>query len=89
MSLKITKHCDERFSQRVAKTKRMQKFITDALYLGMGTNEIKHSGLRKELEKREKEYNAIAKIYRNSVYWFDGETAITVYPLAQKFHGRI
>lgn len=89
MSLEISDHFDKRFAQRIAKTKRMPKFASRALRYGKGVEEIKYSALRKELAQKEKEYGTVARVYRNSVYWFCGDTAVTVYPLAQKYHGRV
>ena len=89
MSVEITEHFDKRFTQRIAKSKRMSQFVSRALYFGKSVNEIKNSELRKELLSRQEEYGATAKVYNNSVYWFDKNTAITVYPVPQKYHGRI
>ncbi len=89
MCLEISNHFDKRFSQRVAKTKRISMFVSCALRYGKSVEEIEDSALRKKLSQKEKEYGVIAKVYCNSVYWFSGDKAITIYPLAQKFHGRV
>ena len=88
MSVIVTRHCDKRFYQRVARTKRMQLFIARALHFGKKAEDVRNGMLRKELLRKEKEYGTVARVYQNNIFWFDGETAITVMPLAQKYQGK-
>ncbi|MBQ1373228.1 hypothetical protein IIY66_00275 [Candidatus Saccharibacteria bacterium] len=87
--VRLTHHFDKRFSQRIAKSKRMPQFASQANRYGKRARDIKYGKLRKELLCKERQYGTIAKIYNNNIYWFDGEVAVTVYPLSQKFHGKI
>ncbi len=89
MTTYITRHCKERFSKRIAKTNRMPMFISAANRDGILTQDLKCGELRRILSKKEEAYGRIAKVYKNCVYWFADGAAVTVYPLAQKYHGRI
>lgn len=88
MSPQLTKHFTVRFSQRVARSKRMLEFANRALRYGREVSSIKNGELRRALAEKENEYSTMAKVYHNSVYWFSGDRAVTVYPLPQKYHGR-
>lgn len=89
MTIKLTNHCEERFSERIAKTDRTSLFVARANHYGVSASSVRCGELRRLLCGKEREYGTTAKIYKNCVYWFSGNKAITVYPLAQKYHGRI
>lgn len=88
MTIEITDHFRERFTQRIAKTRRIVQFASRAAQYGTSTDQIKNASLRKELTAQENDFGSIAKIYKNNVYWFSGDRAVTVYALPQKYHGK-
>ncbi|MBQ3352854.1 hypothetical protein IJG89_00690 [Candidatus Saccharibacteria bacterium] len=89
MAIEITKHFRKRFIQRIANTKRINEITEQAIENGTCTSEIKSTILRKELTDKEKQSYATAKLYKNNVFWFSENKAITVYPLSQKYHGKV
>ena len=66
-----------------------KKLVEQAIENGTCTSEIKSTILRKELIDKEKQSYATAKLYKNNVFWFCENKAITVYPLSQKYHGKV
>lgn len=89
MSVEMSEHFQERFRQRVAKTKRMQIFAERAYFYGKPVDSLQDSQFAEQLSKKEQEYQCSAKIYNNVVYWFHGNKAITLYPVPQKAHRRV
>ena len=89
MPIEISDHFSLRYEQRIAKTKRMAVYANRAFHYGKTVDEIHYKPLAKELSSKEKKHGSIAKVYANCVYWFNGTTAVTVYPLPQKMHGVI
>ena len=88
MEIIITDHFRDRFKQRVANTNRVNLFVEKALNLGKDTKNLSSTTLANVLSMRENEHGSYAKVYKNYVYWFCGNCAITVYPLSQKDHER-
>lgn len=88
MEIIITDHFRNRFKQRVANTNRINVFVEKAMNLGRDTKELSSVPLANTLMMRENEYGSSAKVYKNCVYWFCDNRAITVYPLSQKDHER-
>ncbi len=89
MNIVITKHFARRFRKRVAHTSRVAFFAERAYRYGRRVEDINHRDLLFKLAHNESLYNATAYIYNNFVYWFDQNTAVTVYALPQCFRGRI
>lgn len=89
MRVKITKHFSQRFKQRLANTPKMQEYADNAYTFGMEINDINSISYATLIEQKEELYGTTAKIYKNFVYWFDDLTAITIYPIPQKMHGKI
>ena len=79
-----TGHFEKRFKQRVANTKRIQIYAERAFLYGKPLDEIRSRSFAKKLDKKEQESGSFAKIYANCIYWFRGNTAITIYPIPQK-----
>lgn len=76
----LTKHCEERFRERVAKSKRAKETILNAYMMGKPIREAKIRGrYKKSLELKSEEYEAEARIYKNVVFWFRGNIALTLY----------
>lgn len=87
--VKITKHFNQRFKQRLANTPKIQEYANNAYIFGVEVNDIKMKSYATSIEQKEEIYGTVAKIYKNFIYWFDGLTAITIYPIPQKMHGKI
>lgn len=79
----ITEHYRERFRQRIARSKRIELFATEAYYLGKEPKGLDNSMLRNYLESIEEyhDHECILKVYKGFVHVFDGaeNAAITVY----------
>lgn len=88
MEIRITKHFAKRFRERVSRTKRMPEIVKDAYCFGVSVDQMKNRQLRKEIDQKQEVYSTKAVVYKNVVYWFCQNRAITVYPLPQKDHGK-
>ena len=79
----ITDHYRDRFRERIARSKRIELFATEAFYLGKEPKGLDNSMLRNHLEKIEDNYNhdCMLKVYKGFVHVFDeaDNTAVTVY----------
>lgn len=89
MCVKITKHFSQRFRQRLANTPKIQEYVDKAYTVGTEIDGINSRSYARLIEQKEEIYGTTAKIYTNFVYWFDDLTAITIYPVPQKMHGKI
>jgi len=85
----MTDHFKERFKQRVANTKRVQQYADSAFCYGKTLDEVRSKTFSKMLGEKEQANGSSAKIFSNCIYWFDGNVAITVYPIPQKMHKMI
>ena len=81
--IRITDHYNDRFRERIAKTKRIEKFATDAYTLGESDNSTKNKNLKKHLQAVMKNHGdtCVFRIYKGFIHIFDDitKTAITVY----------
>lgn len=78
--IRVTSHFLERYAERVCKkTKRGQLFANRAYHFGQQLSEISDSRLRDALFVRANRSDCDCRIYQGYVYWFSGNTAITVY----------
>lgn len=89
MSVVLTKHFIERFSERQAKTKRVDYFADMAFRSGQNAAQTKFGQFTKEIEKREKINSSIAKVYKGFIYWFKDNVAVTIYPLPNKYRAKV
>ena len=80
----MTKHYKKRFFSRQAKTRRIEWFTQRAFDYGLEPSAFEYDQYEDMLERKEKVYGSIAKVYRGFVYWFVDNIAITVYPLPRK-----
>lgn len=85
MKIIVTKHFEERFRQRQARTKRIEYFAERAYCDGMSPFSFEFKRFAKQLTKKEAAYGSVAKVYNGFVYWFFGNRAITIYPLPTKY----
>ena len=85
-TVNVTEHFEKRFKQRVAHSKRILQYADDAYCFGKPISEVKYNRLAKKLGWKSRINGSTARVYANCVYWFRGNTAITVYPIPQKLH---
>lgn len=67
----------------------MQEYVDNAYSLGIKIDDINSRNYATLIKQKEELHGTTAKVYKNFVYWFDGLTAITIYPIPQKMHGKI
>ncbi len=83
--VRVTDHYKDRFRERVARSKRIELFATEAFYLGEKPKGLNDSRLRGRLEKLENCYgdNYILKTHKGFVHVFDSaeNVAVTVYKM--------
>ena len=84
----MTKHYRERFFKRQARTKRIEWFTQQAYDYGLEPSDFEYKEYEDMLERKEKVYGSIAKIYHGFIYWFVDNRAITIYPLPRKARRR-
>ena len=81
--IRITDHYRDRFRQRIARSKRIELFATEAYYLGKEPKGLDDSCLRNYLEDIENYHNrcCLLKVYKGFVHVFDDtkNVAVTVY----------
>lgn len=85
----ISEHYVDRFRERIARTKRIEKFANDAYTFGETANTIEDKRFRKYLNNVEKKYSHTCafRIYKGFVHVFDAftATAITVYRVPREY----
>ena len=88
-SIQISEHYNNRFRERIARTKRVEKFANDAFEYGTTLNEVNDIRLQKYLKNISAKYHHICdyRIYKGFVHVFDvfTMTAITVYRVPKKY----
>ena len=85
----LSKHYLKRFRERIGHSKRIQELTEDAYLSGKVVDEAGKTRFAYRLKMKEIDNASTVRIYKNCAYWFDGEIAVTVYPLPQYMHGRI
>lgn len=86
--VKVTPHFIDRFSERVCrKTRRVELFANRAYRFGNEVDALNSNKLKNYLKRKEIENGSKCRIYNGFVYWFSGNTAVTVYllPKVSKF----
>lgn len=81
----ISEHYRQRYRERIARSKRIELFATEAFYLGREPDLVEDSLLRKHLEEKENlhSYSCVLKIHKGFVHVFDSleNVAVTVYKI--------
>ena len=79
----ITSHYRKRYRERIARSKRIELFATEAFYLGEEPDGLNDTYLRNYLEEKENlyGYSCVLKVHKGFVHVFDSNnnTAVTVY----------
>ncbi len=87
--VRISEHYVDRFRERIAHTRRIEKFANDAYAFGKTENTIEDKRFRKYLNNIGNKYNHICafRIYKGFVHVFDAftATAITVYRVPREY----
>ena len=85
----VSDHYADRFRERIARTKRIEKFANDAYEFGQTENTVDNKCFRKYLNNIENKYEHTStfRIYKGFVHVFDAitATAITVYRIPNKY----
>lgn len=84
MDIIITNHFRERFKHRLANTNKINEYTNNAYNFGKEPSRLAYL----YLETKEASHGSTCRIYKNYVYWFRDNAAITIYPLPQKYHIR-
>ena len=84
----VTKHFKERFRERQAKTKRIRFFAQKAYVYGTPLSEVDKDKYFSELVDKEVTSQSEAVVYKGFVYWFKGNSAITLYALPNCLRGK-
>ena len=85
----ISSHYNDRYRERIARTKRIEKFANDAYIFGRAIDNVQDTRLRKYLihidENHDKD--CTLRVYKGFIHVFDALTltAITVYRVPNKF----
>ena len=88
-NIAISDHYAKRFRQRVARTKRIEKFAKDAYMLGEEVDSVADKRFRKYLENIETRYwhTCSLRTHKGYIHVFDAltATAITVYRVPNEY----
>ena len=87
--ISVSSHYVDRFRERIARTKRIEKFANDAYEFGQTENSVGNKSFRKYLNNIDDKYNHTCafRIYKGFVHVFDAftATAITVYRIPNEY----
>ena len=80
--LTLPEHFRRRYKERVSKSSlHCLDFVKNAYRFGDGAEDIKDDTVRRFLTKKSS-HGSTCKVYRGFVFWFIGNTAMTVYPIS-------
>ena len=88
-SIYVSEHYVDRFRERIARTKRIEKFANDAYEFGQTENSVDNKRFRKYLKNIENKHKHTCafRVYKGFVHVFDAftATAITVYRIPNEY----